>query len=257
MRTETLIFHHHVQLKVLFHQPMALEDRYLPSLCLVQRLERFQLTEVMEHHQMITQRHSLVDQLTQKAVQILGLQANQLMIFTTFKTNIQRLIQQTIETLNQLVIHLTMLLLPDPLKQTARRQTTSHQTVTHKPITHNHLMKLNLIDLPFIIPTLLALTHFPAIFHTYIHTIITISIMTIQMTKIHIFQAFMHTTHHHCTTDITQVHHKHHTQIIMDREVCTLQEDIQTLMYKLDNLVMAEAIVKMDIKLLTIRQIFP
>jgi hypothetical protein len=234
--TETQIFRRLVQLKALFHRLMAAGDQHRQFSFHHRQLEHTQpmAAAVTVRPQVTFQQLHSVDPAILKPVPMHVLRQT---IFTQSKTNIQQLIQATIEIL-KLVTSLTPQLPPDPQTQIVHH--------LHKP--HKfHLKDLILIHIQSV------LIPFPVIFPTFIHIIITISIMITSMTKIHIFQAFTHHIHHPCTTITTH----HHTQtiiiIIMDREVaCMPLGDIQ----KLTFIWATVEIVKLAIKLRITRQIF-
>lgn len=242
MEMETRIFRLLGQRKVLFHQLIIPAAQY--QLLSIRRLPLEFTQPTASHQQVIFQRPPSADQATLKPVLMPVHQANRPMTFIPSKTLFQRPIQQTTEIPRPV----TSLKLPRPQLQIQ----TAHQHLLLTIIKFHHQIHLSPIAQTFIILTPSVPIPFPVITHTLILTIIIISIMISPMTKIHIFQAFTHTMHRPCTTDITHNHH-HHTLIIMVREVCTRLEDIQTPTLIWD----MEAIGKMATKLPTTRPMFP
>lgn len=205
-RTETRIFRRLAQLKALSRQPARLG---VPAQVLfrLQRLELTQPTVTKAHRQVTSQARQLA--VIPIPDPTLVRQAFHPMIFTQSKTNTQQHIHQTTtDTLKPPVTRLKSL--PSlPLKL---------NNIPFKTIALNK-MNPSLKFLIILIPSLLIL--FQVTFHNFIlHIIIILTMITLMMTKIHIFQASMHTTHHtHCTTISTKAHHIHKL-IITVREVC-------------------------------------
>lgn len=242
VRTETQICRRQDQRKALSHRPTKPEDPFLQLSFHRQHLGLTQPTQVAPR-QVISRRHPIVAPPV-ILIQILDLQVNRPMICTTSKTNSPQLILQTTEILKALVTNSPkMQFLPGPL----------NRTVHHQTFHPRYLKVMNPRDQ--FTPTPSSLTPFPTIFHMPTHTTITISNMITQMTKKLIFQASMHTTHHHCTTDTITEHHSHiHTQILMAaREVCMRLVDILILILAIK---VTAATAKMAIKSPTTVQTF-